>query len=66
MRTALTAALLFVACAGGELALLLFLWDRVRVAVGTVPVPLLLLAAGVLAVPLLAASHSLALLERRR
>ena len=57
---------LFVGCAVAELALLLFLWDRVRVAVGTVPVPLLLIGAAVLSVPLLVASHSLALLERRR
>jgi hypothetical protein len=33
--------------------------------VGTVPVPILLGAHAVLAVPLLAASHSLAILERR-
>lgn len=56
---------LFVACAAAELLLLLLLWSEVRRVVGTVPVPVLLLAHAVLAVPLLAASHSLALLERR-
>jgi hypothetical protein len=63
---AAAARTLFVACAAAELLLMLFLWDRVRVAVGTLPVALLVALAAVLAVPLLAASHSLALLERRR
>jgi hypothetical protein len=56
---------LFAACAAAELLLLLFLWSEVRFAVGTVPVPILLVAHAVIAVPLLAASHSLAILERR-
>ena len=55
---------LFAVCAAGELALLLFVWSEVRSVVGTVPVPALLGAAAVLAVPLLAASHSLAVHER--
>jgi hypothetical protein len=59
------ARLLFFSCAALELLLFLFLWDRVRVAVGVVPVPFVIAAAAVLAVPLLAASHSLAILERR-
>ncbi|MCK6461184.1 MAG: hypothetical protein L6Q95_14980, partial [Planctomycetes bacterium] len=57
--------MLFAACAALELLLLLFLWSEVRKAVGTVPVPLLLVAHAVIAIPLLAASHSLATLERR-
>jgi len=56
---------LFFACAAGELLLMLFLWSNVRHAIGTIPVPVLLGAHAVLAVPLLAASHSLAILERR-
>jgi hypothetical protein len=55
----------FAACAAAELGLMLFLWSEVRFAVGTVPVPILLVAHAVIAVPLLAASHSLAILERR-
>lgn len=57
--------ILFAACAAAELLLLLFLWSEVRKAIGTVPVPILLAAHAVIAVPLLAASHSLAILERR-
>ncbi|HEX5135975.1 MAG TPA: hypothetical protein VFY93_03305 [Planctomycetota bacterium] len=59
------ARVLFLACAAAELLLLLFLWSNVRFVVGTVPVPILLGAHAALAVPLLAASHSLAILERR-
>jgi hypothetical protein len=55
---------LFALCAAAELLLLLLLWSEVRLVVGTVPVPLLLVAHAVVAVPLLAASHSLAILER--
>jgi len=57
---------LFAVCASAELGLLLFLWSDVRFMVGTVPVPVLIAVAGLLAVPLLAASHSLGLLERHR
>jgi hypothetical protein len=56
---------LFVVCAVAELSLLLIVWSEVRFALGTVAVPVLLRIATVLAIPLLAASHSLALLERR-
>lgn len=57
---------LFLGCAVAELSLLLFVWSDVRFALGTVAVPVLLRIATVLSIPLLAASHSLALLERHR
>lgn len=60
-----TGRILFVACAAAQLLLLLLLWSEVRKTVGAVPVPVLLAAHAVIAVPLLAASHSLAILERR-
>jgi hypothetical protein len=55
----------FVSCAAAQLLLLLFLWSEVRFAVGTVPVFVLVAAHAGIALPLLAASHSLAILERR-
>jgi hypothetical protein len=57
---------LFGLCAAAELSLMLFIWFEARAALGTVPVPYLLAAHAVLAVPLLVASRSLALLERHR
>ena len=59
------ARVLFAVSVAAELSLLLLVWYEARSVIGTVPVPLVLAAAAVIAVPLLAASHSLALLERR-
>ncbi|MFI5401654.1 MAG: PHP domain-containing protein [Planctomycetota bacterium] len=56
---------LFFACAAGELLLLALVSSQARAAIGTVPVAVVVAATAVLAVPLLVASHSLALLERR-
>jgi predicted metal-dependent phosphoesterase TrpH len=59
-----TSRILLVTCGLLLLALLLGVWFEARAALGVVPVPVLLLAAAVLAVPFLAASHSLATAER--
>ncbi len=56
---------LFFTCVAAELLLLALISYQARKALGTVPVLAVLLAQGVIAAPLLVASHSLALLERR-
>ena len=56
---------LFLVCVAAELLLLALISYQARRALGIVPVNAILAAQAVLAVPLLAASHSLALLERR-
>jgi len=56
---------LFFVCVAAELLLLALISYQARRALGVVPVNVILAAQAVLAVPLLAASHSLAFLERR-
>lgn len=59
------ARMLFFSCAAGEFLLLALVSGEVRAVLGTVPVIVVVVAQAVIAVPLLVASHSLALLERR-